>query len=134
MWKARDVVLIESQKAQLGVENDLFDEVKSISRIIFCPVRNSFKKYDQILSAFDGINSDVLVLAALGPTATVLAYDLCKKGYQAIDIGHISEEYECFLRKEKPMELKDMGQNCKLKHDSNPDDSEYKKQIIHKIV
>ena len=27
-------------------------------------------------------------LLALGPTATVLAYDLCKMGYQAVDIGH----------------------------------------------
>ena len=31
----------------------------------------------------------VLFLVALGPTATVLAYDLSKIGYQAIDIGHI---------------------------------------------
>ena len=36
---------------------------------------------------------------ALGPTATVLAYDLFKAGYQAIDIGHVDIEYEWFLRK-----------------------------------
>ena len=114
--------------------NDLLDGAKSISRILFCPVKNAFKKYDQILSAFDEVDSDVLILAALGPTATVLAYDLCKKGYQAVDFGHISEEYECFLRKETPMELKSMGRNIKMRHESNPDDPEYKKQIIRKIV
>jgi len=134
IWKDRDVVLFESQEARLGVTNDLLDGAKSISRIVFCPVKNAFERYDEILSAFDGINSDALILAALGPTATVLAYDLCKRGYQAIDIGHISEEYECFSRKETPMELMSMGHNTSMKQVSNPDDSEYKKQIIRRIV
>jgi glycosyltransferase family protein len=134
IWKNRDVVLLESQEARLGVGNDILDGAKSISRILFSPVRNAFNKYDQILSAFNGIDTDNLILLALGPTATVLAYDLCKKGYQAIDIGHISEEYECFLRKETPLELKSMGHNSKMRHASDPDDPEYKKQIIKKIV
>jgi glycosyltransferase family protein len=134
IWKNRDIVLLESQEARLGVTNDLLNGAKSISRIIFCPVKNAFDKYDQILSAFDEVRSDVLILAALGPTATVLAYDLCRKGYQAVDIGHISEEYECCLRKETPMELKSMGRNSSMKHASDPDDPEYKKQIVRKIV
>ncbi|MCP4613408.1 MAG: DUF1792 domain-containing protein [Planctomycetes bacterium] len=134
IWKNRDVILFESQEARLGVGNDLLDGAKSISRILFCPVKNAFNKYEQILSAFDEVHSDALILAALGPTATVLAYDLCKKGYQAVDFGHISEEYECFLRKETPMELKGMGRNITMRHASNPDDPEYKKQIIRKIV
>ena len=134
IWKNRDVILFESQEARLGVTNDILDGAKSISRIIFCPVKNAFNKYEQILSAFDGIDSDALILLALGPTATVLAYDLCKKGYQAIDIGHISEEYECFLRKETPLELKSMGRNCKMRHASNLYDPEYKKQIIKNLV
>jgi glycosyltransferase family protein len=134
IWENRDLVLLEGQEARLGVGSDILDGAKSISRILFGPVRNAFNKYDQILSAFDEVNSDALILAALGPTATVLAYDLCKKGFQAIDMGHISEEYECFLRKETPLELKSMGHNITMKHASNPDDPEYKKQIIRKIV
>ena len=39
---------------------------------------------------------DCLFLVALGPTATVLAYDLTKHGAQAIDIGHLDIEYEWF--------------------------------------
>ena len=39
-----------------------------------------------------------LILIALGPTATVLAYDLHKLGYQVVDIGHIDIEYEWFLK------------------------------------
>ena len=39
-----------------------------------------------------------LILIALGPTATVLAYDLAKAGYWALDIGHLDLEYEWFLK------------------------------------
>ena len=44
------------------------------------------------------IKKNILILISLGPTATVLAYDLCKLGYQAIDVGHIDIEYEWFLK------------------------------------
>jgi glycosyltransferase family protein len=134
IWKGRDVVLLESQEARFGIGNDILDGAQSISRIIFCPIRNAFNKYDQILSAFNDIDPDNLILLALGPTATVLAYDLYRKGYQAVDMGNISEEYECFLRKETPLELKGMGHNYSMKHDSDPDDPEYKKQIIKTIA
>ena len=42
---------------------------------------------------------DQMILIALGPTATILAYDLAKEGYQAVDIGHMDIEYEWYLRK-----------------------------------
>ena len=41
------------------------------------------------------------MLIALGPTATILAYDLAEKGVQALDVGHIDIEYEWFLRKDR---------------------------------
>ena len=134
IWKNRDVILLESQEARLGVNNDILDEAKSISRIIFCPVKNAFNRYDEILSAFDEVDRDALILAALGPTATVLAYDLCKKGYHAVDMGNISDEYECFLRRKTLLELKRMGRSSEIKHAATSDDPEYKKQIIKTIV
>ena len=39
-----------------------------------------------------------IAIIALGPTATVLAYDLCRHNMRALDIGHIDIEYEWFLR------------------------------------
>lgn len=39
-----------------------------------------------------------MVLIALGPTASVLAYDLNESNIQAVDIGHIDIEYEWFLK------------------------------------
>ena len=66
---------------------------------IICPSENAFEIYDKIYNEALKIDKNKLVLLALGPTATVLAYDLFKAGYQAIDIGHVDIEYEWFLRK-----------------------------------
>jgi glycosyltransferase family protein len=136
IWAGRDVVICEGEGTRFGMFNDLLDSTKSISRII-CPARSAFDKYDEILSAFNGISPDKLVLAALGPTATVLAYDLCNKGYQAIDIGHLDVEYEWFLRKDTvgtPLEFKYVDGSNQGRKVHRLDDPQYKKQIIRRII
>ena len=96
LWEKKDILLIEGEKSRLGVGNDLFDNTKSIKRIL-APNRNAFQHYDEILQeALKYNRSEYLILLALGPTATILAYDLAIKGYQAIDIGHVDIEYEWF--------------------------------------
>lgn len=97
IWQNRDVVICEGEFTRLGVGNDLLENCKSIKRII-CPSENAFKKYDEILENLKKVPKDSLILMALGPTATVLAYDLAKCGYQAIDLGHIDIEYEWYLK------------------------------------
>lgn len=97
IWDKRDVVIIEGALTRMGVGNDLFNNAGSIRRII-APATSSFDRYDDILSAALEIENDnVIFLIALGPSAGVLAYDLTKQGYQAVDIGHIDLEYEWFL-------------------------------------
>ena len=50
IWDGRNVIFIEGEKSRLGVGNDLFNNAKSIRRIL-CPPTNAFDKYDQILEA-----------------------------------------------------------------------------------
>ena len=94
IWDNRDIIFVEGEKSRLGVGNDFFDNARSIKRIL-CPANQAFEYYDEIIESIDkNINKDTLVLIALGPTATAMAYDVYLKGYQAIDIGHIDIEYE----------------------------------------
>ncbi|MEA4915952.1 MAG: SP_1767 family glycosyltransferase [Proteiniphilum sp.] len=93
IWDQRSIIFIEGEKSRLGVGNDLFDNASSIQRIL-CPPVNAFDKYGAILEKALEQDKNVLFLIALGPTATVLAYDLYRAGYQAIDIGHVDIEYE----------------------------------------
>lgn len=99
IYKNKDVILIEGELSRLGVGNDLFKEVKSLKRIL-CPTKNAYIKYDKILKEVSKQKKDKLILISLGPTAKILAYDLHRKGYQVIDLGHIDLEYEWFLRNE----------------------------------
>lgn len=97
IWENQEVVLVEGKDSRLGVNNDLFAGANSIVRILG-PSENAFAKYDE-LKRIVKINSteNSLILLALGPTATAMAYELAVEGYWAIDIGHIDIEYEWML-------------------------------------
>ena len=98
IWDKRDILIIEGEQTRFGIGNDLLNNTKSIKRII-CPVCDAFNSYNQILKSALKFDKSVLILIALGPTASVLAYDLYKFNYQVIDVGHIDIQYEFFLRK-----------------------------------
>lgn len=97
LWKNRNIIIIEGAQTRAGAGNDLFQEAASIRRIL-APATNSFRRYEEIYrEAINHGEEDTLFLIALGPTAGVLAYDLTRKGYQAVDMGHLDLEYEWFL-------------------------------------
>lgn len=98
IWTDRSIVIVEGEKTRMGVDNDLFDTAISVRRIL-CPSENAFDYYESIIDAICHLaHPNDLILMALGPTATVLAYDLFLCGYQAVDIGHIDLEYEWMKR------------------------------------
>lgn len=100
IWNNKEIVIIEGEASKLGIGNDLFNNSKSLTRII-CPAKNAFDKYNEILDAAKRFGKNKLILIALGPTATVLAHDLAVEGYWALDIGHIDVEYMWYLNNDK---------------------------------
>lgn len=115
IWKNRDVVIVEGEESFWGVGNDLLDDVVSLERIIV-PAKNAWDIYDKIKKSITEKIKDrkieTLVLLAIGPTATILAYDLTKEKIQAIDIGHLSFEYNEYLKQNqrKLKKIKSMEQ------------------------
>lgn len=66
---------------------------------ILAPVRDAFRYYNDIIEVVkEKIPKGSLVILALGPTATVMAYDLALLGYQALDLGHFDIQYEYHIR------------------------------------
>mgnify|MGYP002622510592 CR=1 FL=1 len=136
IWDNRKLLIIEGEKTRMGVGNDLFDNAIDIVRILG-PAIDAFDRYDDILHEALQQDKDRLVLIALGATATVLAYDLSREGFQALDIGHIDIEYEWMLAGK--------GERTEIKHKFNNeveggnvvydiDAPEYEKQIIAKYL
>lgn len=102
VWKDRFVLIVEGEKTRFGVGNDLLDSAKEVKRFL-CPPENAFDKYSEIKKSVSRVIKEIdqenlLILIALGPTATIMAADFANEGVQAIDIGHLDIEYEWFLR------------------------------------
>ncbi len=97
LWQDRDITIIEGEKTRFGVGNNLISNASSCERILG-PAVNAFEKYKELLAQAVQTDKNRLILIALGQTATVLAYDLARQGFQAWDIGHLDIEYEWFLR------------------------------------
>jgi glycosyltransferase family protein len=100
IWKNKDVVIIVGHSCFSTYYPSIFDCAKSIE-YLYCPSKNAFDNYSDILSRALKIDKSKRVLIILGPTATVLAYDLAKQGYCAMDIGHIAKDYHYYLNKKE---------------------------------
>ena len=73
--------------------HDIYDNAKSVS-YIYGPKEHAFREYDRIFAEARQLPKDRLIIIVLGPTAKLLAYDLNKLGYRALDLGHMAKAYE----------------------------------------
>lgn len=135
IWNNRKVLIVEGSKSRLGMGNDLFDNATLIERLV-CPSINAYERIDEIQSAIESRPNIDLVLIALGPTATCLAYRLSKKNIQALDIGHIDIEYEWYLKGallKEPVTNKYIGEIPEGDNVGGCTDSRYRNQIWRTI-
>lgn len=97
IWQNRSVLIVEGSQTKFGVNNDLLQNATQVRRII-APSENAFSSYDEIKRILNLVHKkNELVLACLGPTATILAADQDLDSLQIIDIGHLDIEYEWYL-------------------------------------
>ena len=135
IWDKRDIIIVEGFDTKMGVGNDLFKNSSSIKRILV-PATDAFSIYEEILEGVKKVSKDKLILLAIGPTATVLAYDLSKLGYQALDLGHLDIEYEWFLNKATTkiaIKGKHVNEVNNKKIIGSLNDKNYEKSIIAKL-
>ncbi len=96
LWNGRRVVFVVGRGARFKFDERLFGNILEVS-IVEVPPTNAYSEYPHILDECLKYNKDHLFLIAAGPTATILVVDLNERGYQAIDIGHISNCYHQYL-------------------------------------
>ena len=98
IWLNQDIAIICGKTVFDKIETNIFDCAKSVE-YMYAPSMNAFEEYEFILTQAKQIDKNKKVIIILGPTATVLSYDLAKEGYQAIDFGHIAKDYDCYSKK-----------------------------------
>ncbi len=93
VWEGRDVCFIVGKGSRFDPIDSLFDRVAS-QRTVFSKPKDA---YDDVPRVVDEIVTSVpretLILLSLGPSATVLAARLAQLGFQALDIGHVTNAY-----------------------------------------
>lgn len=89
LWVGQDVTLVRGSLRSL-LPTDLFG-AKSV-REVLAPPLHAWSDYDRLMRE---IGTPSRALLCVGPTASVMAVDLCARGVHAIDIGHAG----MFLRK-----------------------------------
>lgn len=106
IWNDKRILIVEGEKSRFGVGNDLLSNAAQIERIL-CPATDAFGFYDEILREIKKHYSDQLIFCVLGPTATVLSYDLSFQGIRCLDMGNLDMEYEWYQMNAK--------EQCKVK-------------------
>ena len=89
LWIGQDVTVVRGSGKSLAPD-DLIGAGEVTD--VLCRKQHAWQDYDSIL---ERIGTPKRALICLGPTATVLAVDLCRRGVHAIDLGHVA----IFLRK-----------------------------------
>lgn len=102
LWDNRDVLIVTGQSSRFVLDTELFDNIKS-SEFLYGLSENAFRQYDDLLARIISHPREKLILLALGPTASVLAYDLAIEGYQAIDLGHLPSCYKIVKSDFRPL-------------------------------
>ena len=136
----KKILIIEGENTRFGLGNSLLKNSSEIQRVIL-PDKNGFRKYKEVMEfTLKNFTKDNIILIALGPTATVLAYEFSKEGYQALDIGHLDVEYEWYLLKAKTkvdLQYKNVNEVSGIKEKKILDkelEELYLKQIRQRIV
>lgn len=105
LWRGQDVTLVRGSGKSLTADRLVEWGAREVTEIIPRAVngrqQHAWGQYDELL---ERIGTPARALLCLGPTATVMAVDLCKKGVHAIDLGHAA----MFLRKFKAGESMDV--------------------------
>lgn len=87
-------IFVGNNKIIQLIKNKIIDKFKQIE-FIETPNTNAYDQYENIINKIienDNLQ-DKLILISLGPTATIMSYDLAQKNHWSLDIGHYFEIY-----------------------------------------
>lgn len=105
IWEGRPVLLVSGSKKGRSALGGLLNNAGDVTVWDLAQKTDCWSSYAKILRGCESWAAkqagDPLVYAALGATATVLAADLCARGIQCIDAGHMAQSFA----RQSPKEL-----------------------------
>lgn len=96
IWERRKILVVCGEGIFGGFKHDIFDNTQGVD-YLYAPKKNAWRAYPAILERTKAAAKGRLVIAILGPTATVLAADLAAAGIRALDLGHLAKSYAAYM-------------------------------------
>ena len=96
-FAGKKLVLTGCKEAFEGYEFNIFDTAAQLC-YEFVPNKHAFSEYEGILARLKAYGADFVHILMCGPTACVLAADLCADGRRALDLGHLAKSYDWHKR------------------------------------
>ena len=101
VWADKSICVVAGTGSRFLPIAELFDSAATVVRED-APPTNAYAHVDALEQRLLGVPADIFLLS-LGPTATVLAARLSRRGRIAIDVGHITSSYRTvFLGDARP--------------------------------
>lgn len=101
IWRAffdnKKLVLVGCKEGFDNLKFNIYDTAREL-HYEFVPNKNCFSVYDDTLRKLQAYGNEFLYILMCGPMACVLASDLCKYGFQALDLGHLAKHYDWHRR------------------------------------
>lgn len=96
-FQNKKLVLVGCKEALKSYEFNIFDKALKLD-YEFVPNKHCFSVYDETLDKLCSYDKDSIMILMCGPTACVLAADLTKNGFKALDLGHLAKSYDWHKR------------------------------------
>ncbi|MCC7061096.1 MAG: DUF1792 domain-containing protein [Burkholderiaceae bacterium] len=104
IWEGADVCFVIGKGSRFEPIDALFDGIAS-QRTLYSLPRDAYADVPRLIDEIVAtVPRETLILASLGPAATVLAVRLAPLGYRVLDIGHISNAYRTVAFGARPAE------------------------------
>ena len=97
IWENKDIILVRGDNKQV-YDYDIFDVAKS-QKVIFAPRTHAWSAYDELYKQLLAEPADKLYIFTCGHVGKVLTYDMAKLGRRALDLGHLSKDYDAYYGK-----------------------------------
>ena len=97
IWDNKKVLLVACKDALKDIEYNIFDNAQEIN-YLYIPSKHAYSEYMSIYSQIKEYSKDTLIIPMAGPSAKVLAFDLFKKGFRVLDLGHIMKDYDWYKK------------------------------------
>ena len=98
IWDNKKILIVTSESAINNVLYNIYENAQKID-YLYIPSKNAYAQYEQIYSSIKKYDTDTLIILMAGPMAKVLADDLSKENYRALDFGYLMKDYDWYKRK-----------------------------------